>query len=460
MSNYSLTCHGMGDGITMGLTADYHAGQRDGGDESGELIRASTNRALDIGTAILDADAPKGSSHLAVREMNGSSGTGRTLVNLSQAQGEGRIDHVINCDVYGDGTHWSQAQVGRFMSLDIENVGAKRNWFEVTAVLAPDHLQLMRWASWRGDINLGYSRFIYNPARGQKLPSLQALGYTYGGPEPENARKTLYTNPLAIGVLPKSLEKAASEGKYLLAPGAFFADPWNQNGLHVDALSDDWKKGDKLELACGTGQSMTDWFGIHGGELGANDHLEGLTISSFYDNRVANGDGVYIANMGLGVRVQLPDERQGNGVIVLGEPADGAFIAAPDIPALRCYHSQIPFVQGSKTRNALEIVAPTGEVPLSASKAGVTVGDMTVNGTIKGSAQTRGQALLSGDGKRTLFHIAFAKPCSEPPIVLISTNQFARARLAAVDARGFSVEFEEAPKAGKNNIAVWWMAQE
>ena len=124
------------------------------------------------------------------------------------------------------------------------------------AVLAPDHLRLMRWASWRGDINLGYSRFIYNPAKGQKLPSLQALGYTYGGPEPDNARETLYTNPLAIGVLPKALEQAAAEGKYLLAPGAFFADPWNENGLHVEALADDWKKGDKLELACGTGQSM------------------------------------------------------------------------------------------------------------------------------------------------------------------------------------------------------------
>ena len=64
----------------------------------------------------------------------------------------------------------------------------------LTAVLGPDHLRLMRYSSWRGDINLGYSRFIYNPAKGQTLPSLQAEGYTYGGPEPEKARETLYTN--------------------------------------------------------------------------------------------------------------------------------------------------------------------------------------------------------------------------------------------------------------------------
>ena len=64
VGNYSLTCNGMGDGIALGLTADYHAGQRDGGDESGEIVRASTNRALDVGSAVLDADAPKGSRHL------------------------------------------------------------------------------------------------------------------------------------------------------------------------------------------------------------------------------------------------------------------------------------------------------------------------------------------------------------------------------------------------------------
>ncbi len=200
---------------------------------------------------------------------------------------------------------------------------------------------------------------------------------------------------------------------------------------------------------------MTDWYGIHWGELGGNDRLDGLIISSYIENRVANGRGVAVSGMGLGVSVTLPPDRQGNGVIVLGEPVDGAFIAAPDVPMLRCYNNQIPFVQGSKERTALEIVAPTGEKPLSISKDTVTV-----NGVLRGSAQTRGEALFSGDGERTSFAVAFAKPFSVKPVVLLSANQFARNRLAAVATTGFTVEFETAPEAGKDNVTIWWMAQE
>ena len=455
VGRYALNCQGMGDGITLGLTAEYAGGQRDQGDVSGELVRASTQRMLLTGSAVLNADAPKGTRHLPATGRTGSSGTGRMLINLSRARGEGRVDRVVNCDVFGDGTGWSRDLVGWFMSMDVENVKQKRSWFQVTAVLAPGHLRLMRFSSWRGDINLGYSRFIYNPAKGRKLPSYRAAGYTYGGPEPAKARETLYTNPLAIGVLPKALEPAAAEGKYLLAPGTYFADPWNENVLHVEPLAEHWKKGDKLELACGTGQSMTNWYGIHWGELGANDRLDGLTISSFIENRPANGRGLAVSDMGIGVQVTLPPERQGNGVIVVGEPVDGAFIAAPDVPMLRCYHSRIPFVQGSRQRTALEIVAPTGERPLSVSKDRVTI-----NGVLRGSDRTRGEARFSGDGKRTSFAVAFAKPFSVRPIVLMSGNQFARSRLASVDAKGFTVEFEAAPKAGKDNVTLWWMAQE
>ena len=410
---------------------------------------------LDVGSAILDADAPKGARHLVAPEVKGSSGTGRMLINLSQARGEGRIDHVVNCDVYGEGTQWTKAMIGWFVSLDIENVKEKRSWFQVMDVIDAQHLKLQRWSCWRGDINLGYSRFIYNPAKGQKLPSLAAQGYTYGGPEPDNARQTLYSNPLAIGVLPKALEKAASEGKYLIAPGTYFADPWNAGGLHVEAVDQDWKKGDKLELACGTGQSMCDWTGFHFGELGANDHIMGLCISAYIENRPPNGFGVDIQNMGVGVHVALPAEKQGNGVIVVGEPVDGAFIAAPDVPALRCYHSDIPFVQGSKERSAMEIVAPSGEVPLSVNKNGVTV-----NGTLTGNPRTRGKAVFSGDGSTKTFTVKFPAAYRVEPCIAVSSDQFARSRVAAVTRESLAVEFESAPPAGKDNVAIWWMAQE
>ena len=430
VSNYSLTCNGMGDGIAMGLNVDYHAGQRDQGDESGEMIRASTNRVLDTGSAVLDADAPKGSRHLSVREVNGSSGTGRMLVNLSQAHSEGRIDHVVNCDVYGAGTHWSKTQLGWFMSLDIENVQAKRSWFrgDGGARARSSATHALVELAWR--YQPGLQPFYLQSGKREKAALAAGAGLYLRRAGTRECPDTLYTNPLAIGVLPKSLAKAAAEGKYLLSPGTFFADAWNESGLHVEPLAEDWNKGDKLELACGTGQSMTDRFGFHSGELGANDHLEGLTIGSYFDNRPANGDGVFVTNMGLGVRIALPADRQGNGVIVLGEPVDGAFIAAPDVPALRCYHSQIPYLQGSKEHNAMELVAPTGEVPLSVSKAGVAV-----SGCIKGCDQTRGEVLLSGDGKQKVFPITFAKPFSAQPIVLLTTNQFARSRLVAVERK-------------------------
>lgn len=452
----NLDSQGMGDAIGMDLTNNYHGGVRDGGDEGGELVRSVQSRFLDESRLTLAEAAPAGATILKVTALSGNSGTGRTVINASRQHSAGRIDHVVNCDIFGAGTAWTKAMEGWFMSFDIDMVKGKRTWFQVVQVVDAEHVKVLMPINWRRDINLGFSRFIYNPAKGAKLPSLQALGYTYGGPEPENARQTLYTNPLAVGVLPKALEPAAAEGKYQLAPGAFLADPWRADGgLHVEALAQAWAKGDAVILAPGNSQSMCDWWGLHGGEIGPNDYVKGIQIVNWFENRPASGIAFDAQNIGIGLRVELPADRQGNGVIVVGEPVDGAFIAAPDVPALRCYNAPIPFVQGSKARTALEIVAPSGEVPLSVSKDGVTLG-----GALKGSGQTRGEALLSGDGKRTAFTVTFPRPCAAKPVVLVSANQFARHRLAAVDAQGFTVEFEEAPKAGKDNVTVWWMAQE
>ena len=451
-----LRTFGMGDAISMDMINEYHAGVRDGADEGGELVRSFQSRILDESQAVVAEDAPVGARVIKTAGLGGVSGAGRTVVNISRAYGAGRIDHVVNCDIHGDGVAWTKEMEGWFISFDIDNVKGKRSWFQIAQVLSATQLKVSMPINWRRDINLGFSRFIYNPAKGQPLPSLKAQGYTYGGPEPQNARQTVYTNPLAIGVLPKALEGAAAEGKYLLAPGASLADPWRADGgLHVEALAQEWKKGDKLVLAAGTSQSMVDWWGWHDGELGPNDYVKGVQIVNCFSNRPANGIAFDAQNIGIGMRVQLPADKQGNGVIVEGEPVDGAFIAAPGVPLLRCYHSEIPFVQGSKERAALEIVAPGGENPLSVSKDAVAV-----NGVLKGSPQTRGEASLSGDGARKAFEIAFAKPFRTKPVILISSNQFARSRLAAVDEKAFTVEFEEAPKAGKDNVTVWWMAQE
>lgn len=474
-----LNAYGAGDSVVMGLFGNFHGGNREGGDEGGSLLRTFITRSLDESTVTLTKDASKGTRYLATAGDAGS-GTGRILTNLSQAQHPGRIDHVVNCDVFGASTNWTPALRGSFLSFDIDNVNGKRSWFEIAEVLSPTHLKVLMITNWRCDINLGYSRFIYNPQRGQTLPTMSDTGLTYGGPEvtiPTNAlfaklekddpellkhKELLYTNPWAISKLPKALEGEAAKGNYLMAPGTYFDDPWRANGqLHVEALGQDWHAGDKLDVAIGTGQGMTFSWGWIDGQFGPNDFANGYNCGAYIDNRPINGSAFNAANMQLGVNITLPNERMGNGVIVKGEPLDGAYLGAPDVPLLRCYHSQIPYMQGSLKAKAMQIVAPGGETPLAVAKDRVSVsGTLVVDGALHGSAATRGKAVFTATGKQTRFTITFARPLTSEPVITLSTNQFARCRLASVSTRAFVVEFEEAPKQGKENLTIWWMAQE
>ncbi|MHB9133698.1 MAG: H-type lectin domain-containing protein [Armatimonadota bacterium] len=451
--NASVTSHGMGDTIAMGANLVLNGGNRDSGDEGAEIMRASVDRQVTETKSTLIADAPVGATHLSATGLQG--GAGRTVINLTQARGNGRIDHVNNCDIFGEGTNWTPQMLGWYISFDVDSEKTTRFWYQVMDVVSPTHLKIRLWTNWRFDCNLGYSRFIYNPGKGQKLPNVAKKGLTVGSVEKDPYKlDPLYTNRLAIGVLPKEREKAAGEGKYLIAPGTTLADPWNEGGLHVESLAQPWKKGDSIAVVAGHSQPITYWWGLLSGTLSPQDRVEGIAMMNF-TNRTANGNAFSAQNFQMGMHINLPDKREGNGVIVSGEPVDAAYLAAPDVPMLRCYNTPIPFIQGSEKRNALEIVSPTGERPLSVSKDVVSI-----NGALKGSAQTRGESLLSGNGKQKQFTITFAKPHAVKPVVLISTNQFARCRLVTVTAKGFTVEFEEAPKAGKNNVTVWWMAQE
>ena len=72
----------------------------------------------------------------------------------------------------------------------------------------------------------------------------------------------------------------------------------------------------------------------------------------------------------------------------------------------------------------------------------------------------RGKAVFSGDGRTRSFTIRFCQPFHCEPVVTISGNQFARSRVAQVSQEAVEVEFEEAPATGKENVIVWWMAQE
>ena len=248
----------------------------------------------------------------------------------------------MNCDVYGDGTNWGPEHAGWFISFEIDNVRGKRSWFNISEVLSPTHIRVVMHTNWRRDANLGYSRFIYNRGKGQTLPSLKAAGLTYGGAEggPSDAlfaslepaakeklkgKGALYTNPAAIGTLPKSLEGAAALGRFQIAPGTYFDDPWNEGGLHVEPITTEWKAGDRIIAAIGTCQTMSISWGWLDGELGPNDWVQGYNCGSFFQNRPANGIAFNAYNMGIGMRIELPKDRQGNGVIVNGESVGWRF---------------------------------------------------------------------------------------------------------------------------------------
>ncbi len=443
---------GMGDTIAMGANLELYAGNRDSGDEGAEIMRASVHRVASESRGTLAADAPAGATRLAVSGLAGAAG--RTLVNLSQVQSDGRIDHVDNCDIYGDGTKWTPEMVGWFISFDVDNADKVRYWHQVIDVVSPTHLKIRMWTNWRFDCNLGYSRFIYNPAKGQKLPSYADKGLTVGAIEKNSHQlDALYTNRLSIGVLPKAREQAAADGKYQIAPGTTFGDPWNEGGAHVDSLTQPWQKGDNLLVAAGHSQPITFWWGFLSGTLAPQDRVEGIAMMN-YTNRTANGNAFSCNAYQMGLHVDLPNGREGNGVLVSGAPADAAFLAAPDVPMLRCYNTQIPYLQGSEKETALAIVAPTGERPLSVSKDTVTI-----NGALRGNEKTRGRVEYQGDGKTARYTVRFPSAYTVEPVVTVSANQFARVRLVGVNTRGFTVEFESAPKAGEK-VVLWWMAQE
>ncbi len=444
---------GTGDTIALGANLELYGGNRDSGDEGAEIMRASVDRQAQQSRTTLAADAPRGARHL-VPSSGLSGGAGRTLVNLSQITSEGRIDRVENCDIYGDGTNWTGDMLGRFISFDIDNAGDIRYWYQIVDVVSPTHLKIRLWTNWRFDCNLGYSRFIYNPAKGATLPTAAARGLTVGSIEKDPYKlDPLYTNRLAIGVLPRDRQAAAAEGKYQIAPGTTLADPWNEGGLHVEPITEPWNQGDTILLAAGHSQPITFWWGLLSGTLAPQDRVEGIAMMNF-TNRTANGQAFSCNNYQLGMHVELPAEPAGNGVLVSGTPVDAAFLAAPDVPLLRCYNSEIPYLQGSEQATALEIVAPTGERPLSVSKNTVTVG-----GTLVGSPHTRGKAEYTGDGATRRYQIRFPRIRAVEPIVTLSANQFARCRLVEVDRRGFTVEFETAPKPG-DPVIIWWMAQD
>jgi len=455
LSGY-LTSYGMGDTIWLTPQVTIYGGVRDQGDEGTQVLRAHIERYAKEERAVVSADAPRGSTRVSVDAVPDAIGAGRTVINLTQSHSYGRIEYVDNCNAYGLGTQWTKQMEGRWISFDVDNQPGTgvRQWYQVDEVISPIHLRFRALTTWSSHCNLGFSRFIHDAKTGK-------------GPG------AYYTNKLANMTLPRDRVAAAEEGKYVIAPGTELADPYAQDGaLNVEPLREEWHKGDRLVVAAGPQSHNQNIFCATFGSYMPQDVIMGIEVANFGDI-TANGPGVHIgsepetAGWATGLLVTLPNSGMGNGIEINGTKTRYSAIVVPtDIPVLRANDGSVPYLQMSSATNALEVrkgdrVAAAfglGEVQVAQPLRALGGLLLSEGAAITGSDRVRGKALFSGNGRQTRFTITFAKPFDSEPFVQITTNQFARWRLAEVTRELCVVEFESAPPAGENNVTVWWLA--
>ena len=462
--------YGSGDVIWFSPHTTVYGHNDDGGDEGSFSVRAQMVRALQEVDDTLTRDTPRGGTRLAgSRRWGGDhdpAGSGRLVVNLSQAHTEGRIVRVGNCDVRGKGTAWTPAMAGRWISFDVDTVKGHRMWYPIREVKSPAELVIRARTGWSDACNLGYSRFIYDPAETDH-------------PSP------VYTNSHACRHLPPEHRGAARVGAYVICPGALLDNQWHDGrDLVVEPLREPWRKGDRIQIAPGP-QSYFYMarFMIFGDYL-PQDDVGGIQIGN-YGNRMTNWAAIQIGHPGHenfveGVRMTLPKNGRGDGVVVSAATGwdqrglaagssgawRGAFVAPVNLPALRDEFRSAPYLAFHRagqdaSKSTLEARAPDNSLLAEFARDGVRVAKrLAVDGPIRGSSRTRGKAVFSGDGKATRFTIRFVKSFAIEPFVTISTNQFAASRLAAVVADRVTVEFQTPPAAGKDNVVIYWMAQE
>ena len=474
--------YGTGDMIYLHTYTDFHGANNDPGDEGVYPIRQAVTRSLNRYETTLANDASTGSEQVVLEHLNDKRfGSERLLINFSKAIDRGRIVRVGNSDVRGQGTDWSTDLVGQWISFDIDNVEAGdqtyRMWYPIAAVEGPDRLTILARTGWSARCNLGYSRFIFDPAQTDR-------------PKP------VITNKLAIRNLPSDRLPAAREGRYMIAPGTLLGDPWNPEGntLNVEPLSTDWQAGDKVAIVAGPQAYITGGRLMLHGKVLPQDMFTGWMIRN-NTNRKTNGPGIQIgipgeANFADGVHITLAPDGYSNGLVISaangwtddglpGGSIDGVYQAAivvPDnLPAIsgphhwRYPHLRWKFDTENQNRDAMQIAMRTGDQPVLASfhasgvskfrKLEIEQG-LTLAGKFKGNDQTRGKQLLSGDGQTKRFTIRFTQPQHQVPVVVFNTDQFTASRLVGVTRDLFVIEFATPPAKGNENITLWWTAQQ
>lgn len=453
--------YGSGDTMYYNASTELFGPNRDDGDEGGKSMRVQMVRTLQEYSDTLAEKSDRGGTRLVLQTANfGAGGTGRLVVNLSQTFKEGRVRRVGNVEVYGRGTRWTSDMAGDYISFDVDTVKGHRMWYQIIEVIGPEELKIFARTEWSHSCNLGYSRYIYDPTETDH-------------PAPA------YVSSLQNNYLPPEHLEAARNGGYLICPGTYLGNPWKENKiLNVDPLRETWKKGDQVQIAAGP-QAYVSLGTFHlDGDYTPQDDVSGLSIRNI-GNRMANRYGLAIgvtgdAGFAEGLKIALSKTGASDGIVVSSNPGydnkglpgsnsgvrRGAIVLPENVPGIVGENDWLyPHIRWSRSEDnrtrALEIATKSGRLV-----AGFEEGCLTLGGSLKGSSRTRGKSLFSGDGSNRTFKVNFEGAYKAEPFVTVSTNQFARSRIAAVTTEALTVEFETAPEAGNENVVIWWMAQE
>lgn len=451
--------YGEGDNVLFTTHTSSEGFTEDGGDEGTEIFMATANVRRVAGDYELTADAPKQSVTLPVKTLkNVSVGTGRPVVNLTQAVSAGaivRVDDDMKVDpnekdyvaanrvtrLTGDGTAFTREMEGWYISLDCDTTDeGLRQWYRVTRVNSPTSLDIYAYTFFSGSTYLGH-----------------AANVVYHG---EKYRGGIKAEPR-----PKPDPKSAKDGRerFILAPATTIGEypaPSGGSALTVLPLARAWNRGDKLQVVAGPQTNLSlGKFGI-GGNLLPQDFAYGFWIHND-TNRLSNDPAFYI--MGAwrsAVKMELDGRGLSNGLEFLGKanPDGGIFVCPSDTNLLRV--TGVPVVLGSSTQTGELLFARgkhDGEKVVGINDHQLALGD---NVSLKGGGMLRGRATLSGDGKLAAFTIKFPRAYAAAPFVVAGSNLPLGIGVTKVTAEGFTVTFAAAPPAGKDNVEVTWMVME
>lgn len=466
----NLYAYGSGDVIWNHADIYNYGVNDDSGDEGTSSYRGAVTRGLNIKDFTLLSDMSIGSTVLHVGSVGGQFGTGRVVVNLTQQYNAGRIVRVDNVTAKGKDTTWTPAMEGYWISFDVDTTSGFRQWYFVKKVIDAQTLTFRAKTYWTDAANLGYSRYIYDPAVERRHPNF-------------DWRR-----------IEVSRQAAAREGDYILAPGTRIGTPTQMRGgnLHVEPLREPWNVNDQIRVVAGPNiyLNMAKYL-LHGNLLPQDDVRGGVTVENLTP-QVANGPGVQVGfpggnNWQTGIQIVMAPDGIGSGIVI--EPSKN-HILAPDappstqfeairvptgMPGLRGFRVS-PWIQfekkngdisaamqvrsyGSKPLVSFQEHLVESNVPIVANKGILVEDKLEVKDELHGSAKTRGKAVFTVDGSQTSFVVKFERRISDTPFVLISTNQFAASRLIRVSNTGFTVEFEKAPATGVDAVVIYWMIQ-